>query len=448
MFFERSQTYTKMIDFVQNNDQNQYFLLYGKKRSGKTFLLKQLLFKYSQETIYFQAQKEDKTRDVLRKLNVLFKKFMVEAEMKDDSLLAWNSLSDCFKCMNHFAERIFSTFGKKMILILDEAQYMNGSQGDISDILQKTTLNPNLFKIILSSSDMQWGESKLQTHNEIEHKNLISFAHLSFLSLNEVLVGAFHEWNVKEKMISFVLTGGRPYLLSLINSQLNFTSAMNELIKTELYQKEIDTFLSVSFNDAKKQQIDQSLESLKNKTTFCRKDIETNTLKSKSVVHNLFVDMHNLGLINNNRTVYEQFFDFFISDHMFSFYYHWIKQNSTTSLFDQSEFLNFLDKQIIIACGRNFLEKKFEIIDYSIKFHDNCVLFSFQKPNEKIVWLKIFTNLPKRSLLDEIKKMKKNSNKDDDLFFMATDSVPFSIQDACEKSGIKFISINDLLKLA
>ncbi len=215
----------KELDFFNKKYQeniSQFIIVYGKRRVGKTELVKQFI--KDKKGIYFLADKRNE-HDQLRELGG------VVGEYFNDQILINNG----FKNWLEFFYYLKKNNKKKLVLAIDEYPYLVEINKAISSLFQKGwdeyLREANIFLVLLGSS------IAMMESETLIHKSPLYGRRTGQLLLKSLQFREFQEFFPKldfEKSLEiYSITGGMPaYIL-----QLNQTSSLRANIKEKIFQK-------------------------------------------------------------------------------------------------------------------------------------------------------------------------------------------------------------------
>lgn len=184
---------------------SNFVVIYGKRRIGKTELIKQFI--KSKSAIYFLADKRT-TKDQLRELGLLF------GEHFHDEVLAKNGFNEWLDVFIYLRKNTKKPF----IFAIDEYPYLVETDRAVSSVFQKgwdQYLKDSPVMLILSGSSIAMMESEVLSYKAPlygRRSGQIQIEPLNFRQSWQF----FKEKKFEEFLSYFTLTGGMPaYLLEL-----------------------------------------------------------------------------------------------------------------------------------------------------------------------------------------------------------------------------------------
>jgi len=221
--------------------------LRGRRRTGKSFILKQIQKDHMKHCFYFSGSKDEDHALCLKRFIQNWEDFSKEQQLSSikDNLINWNVV---FKTILSFAVQ------KKTWLFFDEIQWIakinSGFLGALKEIWSDLEQKTNIKIILCGSSkkfflDSSGGEEKIL-------RGLKTRA--------DILVGPFtpyeikknyaHKWSDAEIAFLYMITGGVPYYINQINFDQSLLKAINTAFFTNegIFLNEPEEILNLEFN--------------------------------------------------------------------------------------------------------------------------------------------------------------------------------------------------------
>lgn len=228
-FVDRKNELT-LLEKRYNEPGFDFFVIYGRRRVGKTELIKHFLTK--KQHIYFLCDKSGTERNAIR-----FKERL--AQYFDDMPIESNDFEDIF---THLVKR---TNDERIVIVFDEFSYIVEKDGSIPSIFQvivdELLKNTNLFLILCGSSVSMMEKGVLSNKSALYGRKTghIKLAPLPFCSLSE-----FFPANKIEKNIEFYSAlGGVPFYLEKFSDK----KSTFENIKDQIFDKSGRLYEEVDF---------------------------------------------------------------------------------------------------------------------------------------------------------------------------------------------------------
>jgi len=230
-FIDRERELFSLNDFWKDN-KPQLIVIYGKRRIGKTELIKQFI--KDKPHIYFLAQKisEQENLKMLGKL---------VGEYYDDNILKANG----FNNWQMFFEYLKKHINKRIVIVIDEFSYLAESNKGISSIFQAgwdEYLKETPIYLILCGSSISMMEQEVLGYKAPlygRRTGQIFLKPFKFYEASEF----FPDLSFEKKLIFFSITGGNPSYLNKINP----VDSLEENLKKHFLSPESPFYSEVEF---------------------------------------------------------------------------------------------------------------------------------------------------------------------------------------------------------
>ncbi len=242
MFINRHQELAALERMFQSGAA-EFFVLYGRRRVGKTELLTQ--FCKEKRSIYFLAS-QLKERDHLRQLTETARPVI------NDPLLQSLVFDDWESALIYFTQQAQE---ERLVLVLDEFQYLCEDNAALPSLIQRFWdlhgKNSKLF-LILCGSQVSFMEREVLAERSPLYGRRTGQLRLMSLSYRDSGY-FFPEYSTKEKLIAYGILGGIPaYLNRFALHRLNHSpnapeKALEQPIKDELLSPQGYLFDEVNF---------------------------------------------------------------------------------------------------------------------------------------------------------------------------------------------------------
>jgi len=219
MFINRKQE----LEILKNTLQSasaEFFVLYGRRRVGKTELLKQIL-KERDDAVYFVGRLEAPA-DMLERFS------SITAEKLGDERLARFPFRSVDEAFHYFSEK------QELVLILDEFPYMASTESSISSVLQDYwdhKIKSTKSKIFVCGSSIAMMEKQFFNYSSPlygRRTKQLNLQPLKFLSLKDFFPGS----GLKDLIAIYAVFGGTPAYL------LEYEGDIFETVKSRILKKE------------------------------------------------------------------------------------------------------------------------------------------------------------------------------------------------------------------
>jgi len=231
------------LDFLEKSHEKkglQVIVIYGRRRTGKTELIKQFIEK--KDAIYFLADQRGETKNVKRFTENI-------SEFFDLPPLRIDSFEDAFKVVAEKAK------GKRIIIAIDEFSYLiekNRSlisvfQFIVDEILKET----NMFLILCGSS------ISMMEKGVLSYKSPFYGRRTGQIKLNPVrfkdLRGFFPKYSIEQLIEIYSVLGGIPAYLNLFDLDKDIYKNIEEtfFVKEHLFYQEPEILLRQELREPK-----------------------------------------------------------------------------------------------------------------------------------------------------------------------------------------------------
>ncbi|WP_368494354.1 ATP-binding protein [Marinitoga sp. 1138] len=211
--FEEREFFEKIL----NSNKKEVFVLYGRRRIGKSFLLKEVT--KNKNILYYTARKISPKEQLKTFSNKV-------GEFLKFGKISFENWEDAFRVLFEYSNR------ESIIMVLDEFQYLVEKNQEILSILQLLIdeFVSSKMKLILCGSSISFMEGILSYNNPLYGRKTGN------LKLNPI---AFKDINLfipdndyHSLMTIYSIIGGIPYYLQLWNSQLDILKNIENLFLT------------------------------------------------------------------------------------------------------------------------------------------------------------------------------------------------------------------------
>ena len=348
----------KEIQIIENkiiSDKFEFGILYGRRRVGKTTILKEIIKKH--QGIYFVANEMGYDYNIARLFQTVATYF--------NEPVTFNSLEMMFEYLKNKAQKEYIT------LIIDEFTYLFVKEIGIQSILQNIIdeqKNSSRMTLILSGSQVGMVEDAISYHKPLYGRATfkIHLKPFNYLESSEFYKGYSNE----DKIRVYSIFGGIPYYLAKIDDRLSIKENIVNLVIDEhgILAEETEFFLkqelrsvtsysmiinAVSSGATRLSQI--STKAQINNTGTTTKYLDT--LKSLGIIEK---EICYGEKENSKKTLYK------IKDHFFNFYYRFIYiHKSRLNLMEPSAFYDtFIEPTLDEYVSFNFehVAKQFLIL--------------------------------------------------------------------------------------
>ena len=364
MIIARENELNKIYD-LSNSKGFEFLVMYGRRRVGKTELLKEL--SRNKKTIFYAAQeKNDKLNldEFVKALKTYF------GENSDFTFDNWKAAFD------YFADRV-SKIKSKTILIIDEFPYIANENPTIKSTLQHLIDHKlkdlNVLLILCGSSISSMEEGVLGKKSPLYGRATakMEVKPLEYLDSFKFMSG----YKTLDKFITYGILGGIPYYLNEFDYKKTILRNLSDKIinNFSMLYDEPQTILRMEFREpAVYNSILEAIATGKNKVNEISQLINEESFKCSKYINTL----RNIHLVNritpcgNKETSKNSLYE--ISDNFISFWYRYIFKNKNYyMLLDNENAAKELLSDINSYMGRIF--KKISL-EYMLNMAKNNML--------------------------------------------------------------------------
>jgi AAA+ ATPase superfamily predicted ATPase len=218
-FFNRKDELAALSERL-GSDRGEYFVLYGRRRVGKSELLRH--FGEDCRQFYFEASAGSQ-RDQLEDLGAELARFSGRAIYAEQPLGSWRA---AFAAFSELLE------GGQTMIVLDEFQFIARQEPEIGSLLNRFVSaqgdNPDLF-LCLSGSDISFFEREVVGYGATTYGRRTGSLRLLPFPWREI--GAFAPgWSVEERVRAWAVFGGIPYYLKEIDPDQPLSEAIRRAV--------------------------------------------------------------------------------------------------------------------------------------------------------------------------------------------------------------------------
>lgn len=243
----------EILERVYQSSSPEFVALYGRRRVGKTFLVKQF-FKHKTDAIFFNVtgskggNLEEQTSNFIKRIGEVFYKGLSLEKVKN-----WNKLFGLLtKAMDELEDV------RKVVLFFDELPWMATRNSRLLQNLdyywnQYWSDNPKI-KLIICGSSASWIINKIikstgGLHNRLTEK--IYLEPFNLCNTKEYLNSNNIKLDEKQVLLLYLVTGGVPYYLSKIQWNLSAMQIIEKLTfrKKAFLLEEFDNLFASLFSD-------------------------------------------------------------------------------------------------------------------------------------------------------------------------------------------------------
>lgn len=236
-------------DLFENSEQSEFVYFKGRRRVGKSTLLK----KVSQENpyiFYFMGYKDERYVHLLSRFAEEWEQFTARNKLTEIKLERL-SLTKIFEEITSY---IKSHPTRRVGLFFDEIQWLAKGQNGFIGIIKQYWVEwerlQNTIVIICGSSQKFFMEQTGGEEKLLRGLRTRADIHLKSLSLAEVKKHYVPRWSQTEIALLYMMMGGLPYYWNQVPQSIPFLQAINSIFfhKNSIFINEIDELLGLEFN--------------------------------------------------------------------------------------------------------------------------------------------------------------------------------------------------------
>ena len=236
-----------------NSKKPEFLALFGRRRIGKTFLIRQL-FSQKKNTIFFNVTGlKDGTRE---EQLIQFNEQISQVFYDGLSLTTPKSWREAFKVLTQAIAK--QSKNKKLLLFFDELPWMDTPKSRLLQNLDyywnQHWSNDDRIKLIVCGSSASWIVKKIINNKGGLHNRITGKIRLSPFTLAETKLFLQHmgvKLNNEQILLLYMVTGGVPYYLTHIDKKWSAIQNIEKLAFSEkgLLYTEFDNLFSSLFDD-------------------------------------------------------------------------------------------------------------------------------------------------------------------------------------------------------
>ncbi len=297
------------LDKFYNREQFQFVTLYGRRRVGKTYLIKEFI--ENKKAIFFSAEESTdyiNLRRISSQLNE-FMNFGVNA--------VYQSWEDIFNTLADISKK------ERIILVLDEFPYLQNANNGFMSILQHSIdhrLMNTKAMIIASGSSISFMENEMISHKSPLYGRVTGQMFLKPFDYYDASM-FFNNYSCEEKIEAYCILGGIPQYLKKFDDKKNIKANIIEYIlnaNEELFEVPMNTLKQELRNPAVYNSIIEAIASGSSRLNEISTKIgvpATTALKYMDTLMRLHIIKREVPILSDTKkkTIYS------INDHLFRF---------------------------------------------------------------------------------------------------------------------------------
>jgi uncharacterized protein len=240
--------YTKLILERLGLNRSAFFYVRGRRRVGKSWILKKIS-KSLPHTFYYMGAQDLTDSNSISNFIAEWESFskIVRLSNLKPALLSWKVVFD--EITSYVQNN-----KKNTVLIFDEIQWIAKEGSGFIGKLKEAWLDLEQSKkakiIICGSSNKFFQQHTGGEETTLRGMRTHSDINIQPLSMQQCKKEYFKNWNNSEMTIAYMMTGGVPYYLNQIDQNNAFIPAINDafFLKDTIFIDEVDEVLKLEFN--------------------------------------------------------------------------------------------------------------------------------------------------------------------------------------------------------
>lgn len=207
----------RFLEKEYKNNSSSFVVLYGRRRIGKTRLIKEFI--KSKDSIYFLATEENEVENIKTFQKILYLKYKIPL-LSDNKNLTWDDLFYIISTLK---------LKEKLVIVIDEFQYLLQSNKAFSSILQKIWdeyIKDKNIMLIVSGSLLSMIKKEVLDYTAPlygRRTSQINLKPISFTDFND-----FFEDQRLDLVQLYALTGGVPKYIETLKVKDDIYSTIEE----------------------------------------------------------------------------------------------------------------------------------------------------------------------------------------------------------------------------
>lgn len=348
------------LDRMYSSKKQNVALIYGRRRVGKSELIKKFIQKYNTDAIYYECKQTTELNNVSSLSTLISEKFSLPP-------LAFSGIEELLEFMFKQACE------KKIILVLDEYPYLQKTVTGLDSILQSLIdryLNQSQLKLIICGSFVETMKKLLLRHNPLYGR--VSLV-LNLKPMNYLESAKFYpSFSNEDKVRLYSVFGGIPYYNSLIDEELSVKENIMELLTLPGARLEDEVSMYLNAELSKITNANEVFEALTRGFTrfsdiLSQSHITSSPTLAKVLEKLMLMDMvEKEAPINDSNNKKKT--GYYISDNMSRFFYQYV--------FRYASQRRIMNPEVFYE---RYIEKDFEQTYVPKRFEDICKQFLILK---------------------------------------------------------------------
>ncbi len=383
MFYGRENERKKLCTMFHSDGQ-MISLIYGRRRIGKSELIKQVLKETDIKSVYYECKQTTEQNNVESLAELIGEAF-------DFPKPAFENMEDLLRFLFQKSEK------EPMILVLDEYPYLRENSKGLDSVLQsvidhyKDTSN---MKLIVCGSYVDTMKALLERQNPLYGRIDLT---LNLKPMDYYDSALFYpEFSEEDKVRLFSVFGGIPYYNRLIDAKKSVRENIIELIASSGARLENEVAMYLNSEISKITNANEVFEALAKGFSRYKDILDQSNVSSGPALIDILDKLMRMDVVAKEAPINDENnrkkSGYFISDNLSLFYYKYIFRNmSRMNIMDPDI---FYDKYIAEDFATKYVPKSFERI---------CKQYLIRK-NRKGLMDEIFEKIGKYYYDDPVEK--------------------------------------------
>ncbi len=359
-FIGRNEELKKLNKSI-NSDKFNCSLIYGRRRIGKSELIKQVLKdNHNVCSIYYECKAVSEKNNVESLLEIVSDKFNLPK-------LGYKNIEEALKYIFQIGKK------EKIVLVLDEYSYLKDSVRGMDSILQSLIDNykdESKLSLIISGSYVTIMKSLLEESNPLYGRVDLAI-HLKQMDYYESSL-FYPNFSSEDKVRIYSVFGGIPYYNQLIDDSLSVKENIIELIASENARLENEVIMYLNSEIKKINNANETFEALAKGHCKYSDILSQSHVSSGPTLMDVLNKLINMEIVEKEAPINDEDSKkkakYRISDNLSLFYYRYIfKYSSQLKIMDSSIFYN------------KYIEEDFENVFVPHQFEYICRQFLIRR---------------------------------------------------------------------
>lgn len=350
----------KRLDAFFRSSSQQVALVYGRRRIGKSALIKEALRKSGIDFIYYECKQTSEINNVQAIARLI-------AEKTGVPKISFDSIEDCLEYMFQNAKE------KNFSVVLDEYPYLRACVKGLDSILQciiDKYADEGKMKLILCGSFMDVMKSLIMVENPLYGRVSLT---IDLKAMDYYESAMFYpEFSNEDRVRLYSVFGGIPYYNKYINKNESVRENIIRLVSSQgaMLENEVVTYLKSEIS--KMNNANEIFEAMARGYTKYSDILSQSHVSSSPAMADILDKLIRMEVVKKQSPINDENnkrkSGYFISDNLSLFYYKFIFRNtSQQSIMDPEVFFD------------RYIERDFEAQHVPLVFEEVCKQYLIRK---------------------------------------------------------------------